>query len=95
MELQKQTEIPAGKMMNLATRCLIGKDRPRYSLYIKQCEQSPVYLDYEGIVEETFRGRLYLPVYNHTNETVVLTPGTCVGYLILCPYIQPVPTSDI
>lgn len=96
LELQKKSVIPVGKMMYLPTRCFISKDRPRYSLYIKQCEQSPIFLDYEGVVDEAFRGRLHLPVYNYTNETLVLRPGTCIGYLILCPYVQPTkPVTEI
>ena len=87
MELQKPASIKPGERVTLATRCLISQDRnPKYSLYVKEPEKTPIKVVQEGPIQENRRGRISIEIENTTNDYINLPEGFVLAYLIMSPF---------
>ena len=83
----KQTfSIAGGVSKTIPTCAIVTKGFSKFSAHIKQNEKIPLNCENEGYISTGFRGRLYITFTNYSINTVQLSGGICIAYLIFSPF---------
>ena len=66
--------------------CIIQKGIMEYCLHILKNEKIPLTLTSEGYISELFNGRVVVKLANYKSETIKLSCGSEVAYIIVSTF---------
>ena len=75
--------VPTGLAMRIP-KGLVGLVFARSGLATK-CGLAPA--NKVGVIDSDYRGQIMVPLHNHSNETVTVTPGERIAQFVLVPYL--------
>ena len=81
--LKSDIVVHPGEEILVNTACIIQNGITEYCMHILKNEKIPLMLISEGYISELFNGRVVVKLANYKNETIKLSGGTEIAYIIL------------
>ena len=81
--LKKDIVVYPGEEILTNTACIIKNGIQDCCMHILKNEKIPLILTSEGYISELFNGRVVVKLANYKNETIKLSGGTEIAYIIL------------
>ena len=81
--LKSDIVVHPGEEILVNTACIIQNGITECCMHILKNEKIPLMLISEGYISELFNGRVVVKLANYKNETIKLSGGTEIAYIIL------------
>ena len=81
--LKDDIKVYPGQEVLVNTACIIESGITDYCMHILKNEKIPLTLTSEGYITDLFNGRVVVKLANYRNETIKLSCGTEIAYIIL------------
>ena len=68
------------------TACRISKKTPKLGMHMIGYEKLPVSFESDGFISPKYTGRVYVKLTNYSTESVKLSSGMLLGYIVMQPF---------